>query len=61
MEDNNSAVDVFKLLALNKDHELFVYEVTLQAGKCDVTLLYSCNADRLKKLIALKNISEYIT
>ncbi|KAJ7311131.1 hypothetical protein JRQ81_006734 [Phrynocephalus forsythii] len=57
VELDDPAVDNLKLLAVSRTHELFVYEVILDAGKCNATLLQSCSEDRLKKLITSKNIS----
>lgn len=47
-----------KILALNKSHELFVYEITVEDGKYNPISLHSCKEDTLKKLLELKNISE---
>ncbi|KAK2524422.1 Spg11 [Columba guinea] len=46
-----------KILALNKSHELFVYEITVEDGKYNPISLHSCKEDTLKKLLELKNIS----
>ncbi|NXS98172.1 SPTCS protein, partial [Jacana jacana] len=46
-----------KILALSKNHELFVYEFTVEDGKHNPVSLHSCQEDTLKKLLEAKNIS----
>ncbi|CAI5792574.1 Spatacsin_C domain-containing protein [Podarcis lilfordi] len=57
VEDEDLPVDSLKLLAVSKTHELLVYEINLEVGKCDATLLQSCSEDTQKQLIKFKNIS----
>nr|XP_020667859.1 spatacsin isoform X1 [Pogona vitticeps] len=57
VEFDDPVVDNLKLLAVSKTRELFMYEVILDVGNCDVTLLQSCSEDRLKRLIMSKNTS----
>lgn len=45
-------------MALSKNHELFVYEFTIEDGDCNLIFLHSCKEDTLKKHLEVKNISE---
>ncbi|XP_035191411.1 spatacsin isoform X1 [Oxyura jamaicensis] len=56
-EDYDLQTDKTKILALSKNHELFVYEFTIEDGKCNPISLHSCKEDALKKLLEVKNIS----
>lgn len=57
-EDYDLQTDKTKILALSKNHELFVYEFTVEDGKYNPISLHSCKEDTLKKLLEVKNISE---
>ncbi|XP_038605866.1 spatacsin [Tachyglossus aculeatus] len=46
-----------KLLTLSENSDLLVHEFNTEDGKCEVTTLWSCNGETLKKLIEDKNIS----
>ncbi|NXK50306.1 SPTCS protein, partial [Chauna torquata] len=56
-EDCDLQADKRKILALSKNHELFVYEFTIEEGKYNPISLHSCKEDTLKKLLEVKNIS----
>ncbi|NXI71697.1 SPTCS protein, partial [Anseranas semipalmata] len=56
-EDYGLQADKTKILALSKNHELFVYEFTIEDGKYNPISLHSCKEDTLKKLLEVKNIS----
>ncbi|XP_049755033.1 spatacsin [Elephas maximus indicus] len=58
-ENSNSSTptDKPKLLTLSKNYELFIYEFNLKDGRCDATILFSCNEETLQKLIEDQSIS----
>ncbi|XP_060611393.2 spatacsin [Anolis sagrei] len=57
VEEEDPTAEGPRLLALSKSHDLFVYEVTLEAGKCEAALWESLPKDRLKTLVASKDKS----
>lgn len=57
-EDCDLQTDKTKIVALSKNHELFVYEFTIEDGDCNLIFLHSCKEDTLKKHLEVKNISE---
>uniref|UniRef100_A0A8D0G645 SPG11 vesicle trafficking associated, spatacsin n=1 Tax=Sphenodon punctatus TaxID=8508 RepID=A0A8D0G645_SPHPU len=56
-KNNDLPADHFKLLALSKSNELFLYELNVEDGRCEASALYSCNEDTLRRLSERKNIS----
>ncbi|XP_007933423.1 spatacsin [Orycteropus afer afer] len=58
-ESSNSSTptDKPKLLTLSEAYELFIYEFNLEDGRCDATILYSCNGETLQNLIEDQSIS----
>lgn len=57
-DDDDLQADKTKILALSKNHELFVYEFTLKDGKHNPVALHSCKEETLKKHLEVQNISE---
>uniref|UniRef100_A0A5F9CIS3 SPG11 vesicle trafficking associated, spatacsin n=1 Tax=Oryctolagus cuniculus TaxID=9986 RepID=A0A5F9CIS3_RABIT len=55
--NSSTPTDKPKLLALSKNHELFVYEFNLKDGRCDTAVVYSYSGDKLQKLIEDQGIS----
>ncbi|XP_010215642.1 PREDICTED: spatacsin-like [Tinamus guttatus] len=56
-EDCDLQVDKARILALNKSHELFLYEYTIEDGKYNQIPLHGCKEDALKKFLEVKHIS----
>ncbi|NXI39236.1 SPTCS protein, partial [Galbula dea] len=56
-EDGDLQADKTRILALSKSHQLFVYEFSLDDGKCKPISLHSCEEERLKQLLEVKSIS----
>ncbi|KAM6200902.1 spatacsin isoform 2-T2 [Rhynchocyon petersi] len=58
-ENSNSSIptDKPKLLTLSKKYELFIYEFNLKDGRCDATILYTCDENTLQKLIEDQSFS----
>nr|XP_008120270.1 PREDICTED: spatacsin [Anolis carolinensis] len=57
VEEEDPTAEGPRLLALSKSHDLFIYEVTLEAGKCEAVLWESLPEDRLTRLVASKDKS----
>ncbi|NWT01891.1 SPTCS protein, partial [Mionectes macconnelli] len=55
-DDDGSQENKSKLLALGQSHGLFVYELSVEDGKCSLNNLHSCEEETLKKLLEVKNI-----
>ncbi|XP_068882194.1 spatacsin [Aphelocoma coerulescens] len=56
-EDDGLQSNKTKLLALGQDHELFVYEFSVEDGKHNPNSLHSCKEETLKKLLEAKNMN----
>ncbi|XP_023789390.1 spatacsin [Cyanistes caeruleus] len=56
-DDDGSHSNKTKLLALGQNHDLFVYEFSIEDGKHNPNSLHSCKEETLKKLLEAKNIS----
>ncbi|XP_023590999.1 spatacsin isoform X2 [Trichechus manatus latirostris] len=55
--NRSTPTDKPKLLILSKKYELFIYEFNLKDGRCDSTILFSCNGETLQKLIEDQSMS----
>nr|XP_005999754.1 PREDICTED: spatacsin isoform X1 [Latimeria chalumnae] len=49
--------DKRRVLALSSSNELYVFEIQVEDGVCDVTTFYTCNENTLRKLVESKNLT----